>query len=355
MATAVLPKLNAAERQMMDQLLSTEAIGHKQATRLQVVLARADGKATSEIAAVLRIHAQTVSDVVRRFNYYGLDGLLKQPNHKPGKAPITQKVINRVLKLVQTQRPEAATHWSTREIAKQIGISHTKVHQILQAHDLKPHLVRRFRTSDDPAFEQKLEDIVGLYLNPPENAIVLCVDEKSQVQALERAQPILPLRPGIPERQTHDYVRHGVTNLYAALDVASGKVIAALADRHRQAEYIEFLDLVDRRTPKKKVLHLVVDNASTHNTEAVRRFLEQRPGRYVVHFTPTHASWLNLVERWFAEITTKSIRRGSWASLKELERAIMNYIHHWNESGRRFMWAKTADQILRRTRKATQD
>jgi len=355
MATAVLPKLNAAERQMMDQLLSTESIGHKQATRLQVVLARAEGKATSEIAAVLRIHAQTVSDVVRRFNTYGLDGLLKQPNHKPGRTPISQKVVNKVLKLVQTQRPEAATHWSTREIAKQVGISHTKVHQILQAHELKPHLVRRFRTSDDPAFEQKLEDIVGLYLDPPENAIVLCVDEKSQVQALERAQPILPLRPGIPERQSHDYVRHGVTNLYAALDVASGKIIAALADRHRQAEYIEFLDLVDRRTRKKKVLHLVVDNASTHNTEAVRRFLEQRPGRFVVHFTPTHASWLNLVERWFAEITTKSIRRGSWASLKELERAIMNYIHHWNESGRRFVWAKTADQILRRTRKAAQD
>jgi transposase len=355
MATAVLPKLNAAERQMMDQLLSTQSIDHKQATRLQVVLARAEGKATSEIAAVLRIHAQTVSDVVRRFNTYGLDGLLKQPNHKPGKAPISQKVVNRVLKLVQTKRPEAATHWSTREIAKQVGISHTKVHQILQAHDLKPHLVRHFRTSQDPAFEQKLEDIVGLYLNPPENAIVLWVDEKSQVQALERAQPILPLRPGMPERQSHDYIRHGVTNLYAALEVASGKVIAALAERHRQAEYIEFLDLVDRRTPKEKVLHLVVDNASAHNTDAVRRFLQQRPGRFVVHFTPTHASWLNLVERWFAEITTKSIRRGSWASLKELERAIMKYIHHWNESGRRFVWAKTAEQILRRTRKAAQD
>jgi len=355
MATAVLPKLNAAERQMMDQLLSTQSIDHKQATRLQVVLARAEGKATSEIAAVLRIHAQTVSDVVRRFNTYGLDGLLKQPNHKPGKAPISQKVVNRVLKLVQTKRPEAATHWSTREIAKQVGISHTKVHQILQAHDLKPHLVRHFRTSQDPAFEQKLEDIVGLYLNPPENAIVLWVDEKSQVQALERAQPILPLRPGMPERQSHDYIRHGVTNLYAALEVASGKVIAALAERHRQAEYIEFLDLVDRRTPKEKVLHLVVDNASAHNTDAVRRFLQQRPGRFVVHFTPTHASWLNLVERWFAEITTKSIRRESWASLKELERAIMKYIHHWNESGRRFVWAKTAEQILRRTRKAAQD
>jgi transposase len=166
--------------------------------------------------------------------------------------------------------------------------------------------------------------------------LCLCIDEKSHVQALERARPILPLR-SVPERQTHDYVRHGVTNLHAALNVASGKVIGALADRHRQTEYIEFLDLVDHRTAKKKVLHLIVDNASTHNTTYVRDSFDQRPGRFVVHFTPTHASWLNLVERWFAEITTKRIRRGSWTSVKDLERAIMEYIHHWNESGRRFL------------------
>jgi transposase len=355
MSAAVLPKVNAAEREMMDRLLATESLDHVQATRLQVVLGRAEAKSSTEIAAVLRIHVQTVSDIVHRFNKYGVDGLLKQPNHKPGKAPVSQKVINQVLKVVQEQQPEDATHWSTREIAKKVGISHTKVHQILRAHDLKPHLVKRFRASEDPAFEEKLEDIVGLYLNPPENAIVLCVDEKSQVQALERAQPILPLRPEVPERQTHDYVRHGVTNLYAALNVASGKVIGALADRHRQTEYIQFLQVVDRRTPKKKVLHLIVDNASSHNTKTVREFLEQRPGRFVVHFTPTHASWLNLVERWFSEITTRRIRRGSWSSVRDLERAIMDYIHHWNESGRRFVWAKTADQILSRVQKAVQE
>lgn len=355
MATAVIPNLNEAERRIMDQLLTTAALGHREATRLQVVLNRADGKRTNEIASMLRIRAETVSDIVRRFNDYGVEGLLKQPNHKPGKAPVSQSVVNRVLKVVQEQLPKDATHWSTREIAKMVGISHTKVHQILQAHDLKPHLVKRFRASDDPAFEQKLEDIVGLYLNPPENAIVLSIDEKSQVQALERAQPILPLRPGVPQRQTHDYVRHGVTNLYAALDVVSGRVIAALADRHRQTEYIEFLDLVDRRTHKKKVLHLIVDNSSTHKTQAVQEFLQARPGRFVVHFTPTHASWLNLVERWFAEITTRRIRRGSWASVRELERAIMHYVHHWNESGRRFVWAKTSEQILHRVRKAVKD
>jgi transposase len=292
---------------------------------------------------------------VHRFNELGVQALLKQPNHKPGKTPVSQKVVNQVLKLVQSERPADATHWSTREIAKRVAISHTKVHQILQAHDLKPHLVEHFRASDDPAFERKLEDIVGLYLNPPDNAIVLCIDEKSQVQALERAQPILPLRPGVPERQTHDYERHGVTNLYAALNVASGKVIGACADRHRQREYIEFLKLVDRNTPKRKLLHLIVDNASSHDTKAVREFLAAKPGRFAVHFTPTHASWLNLVERWFSEITTKRIRRGSWTSVKELERAIMDYIHHWNESGKRFVWTKSSKQILRSVRKATQD
>jgi transposase len=340
---------------MMDQLLATESLNHKQATRLQVVLGKADGKTTTEIASVLRIHVETVSDIVHRFNEYGVDGLLKQPNHKPGKAPVSQDVINRVLKLVQTGLPEAATHWSTREIAKQVGISHTKVHQILRAHDLKPHLVEHFRTSNDPDFAQKLEDVVGLYLNPPENAIVLSIDEKSQVQALERAQPILPLRPGIPERQTHDYERHGVTNLYAALNVASGKVIGTCVNRHRAVEYIAFLKLVNRNTPRGKVLHLIVDNASSHDTKAVRDYLAERSERFVVHFRPTHSSWMNLVERWFSEITTKRIRRGSFDSVKDLERAIMDYIHHWNESGRRFVWTKNLKQILHNVRKAAQN
>lgn len=328
---------------------------HKQATRLQVILGRADGKPTKEIAGVLRMNPVSVSVIVRRFNERGVLGLLKQPNHKPGKKPVSQSVINKVLKVVQTQQPENCTHWSTRELAKRIGISHTTVHQILQAHQLKPHLVKRFRSSDDPAFEKKLEDIVGLYLDPPENAVVLCIDEKSQVQALERAQPILPLRPGIPERQTHDYIRHGVTNLYAALNVVSGKVIGALADRQRHQEYIEFLDLVDRRSSKKKVLHLIVDNASSHDTKEVREFFAARPGRFVVHYTPTHSSWLNLVERWFSEISTKQIRRGSWQSVKELEHAIMSYVHTWNESGKRFVWTKSSQEIITKVRKATRN
>ena len=337
----------------MEEMLLSKSLDHAQATRLQVVLGRADGKSTSQIAEVLRIHPVTVSDIIHHFNERGLPGLLKQPNHKPGKAPLSQAVINKILTVVQSDHPKDATHWSTREIANRVGISHTKVHQVLQDYDLKPHLVKRFRASDDPQFEQKLEEIVGLYLNPPENAIVLCIEEKSQLQALERAHPILALRPGLPERQTHDYLRHGVTTLYAALKVAAGKVSGAFADRHRPEEYIEFLDLVDRKTSKKKVLHLIVDNATPHNTEAVQEFLQSKSGRFVVHFTPTHSSWLNLVERWFSEITTNRIRRGSWNSVKDLERSIMQYIHNWNESGKRFVWTKSSEQILRRVRKAT--
>jgi len=215
--------------------------------------------------------------------------------------------------------------------------------------------VKRFRRSNDPQFKEKLEDIVGLYLNPPENAIILCVDEKSQIQALERTQPILPLREGIPERQTHDYWRHGVTNLYAALNVASGKVIGTCMDRHRHQEYIKFLKLVDRRCAKGMVLHLILDNLSSHKTNEVKEYLNARPERFVVHYTPTHASWLNMVERWLSEITSKNIRRGSWSSVRELERAILDYIHHWNHTGKRFVWTKTAGQILESVEKASSD
>jgi transposase len=227
-------------------------------------------------------------------------------------------------------------------------ISHTKVHQILQEDGLKAHLLKRFRISSDPEFEQKLEDVVGLYLSPPENALILRLDEKSQIQALERTQPILPLREGIPERQTHECWRHGVTNLYGALDVLSGKVIGACMDHHRHQEYIKFLKLLDKRSPKDMVFHVIVDNISSHKTEEVQEYLQSRNGRFEIHYTPTHASWLNLVERWLAEITTKRIRRGSWSSVKELEGAILDYVHSWNRSGKRLIWTKSAGQIFQK-------
>jgi transposase len=355
MSRNIIPQLNDVEKEIMEKLLNNRNLMHVQASRFQVVLNRAKGKGTNEIAEMLHIHPVSVSQIVRRFNEGGIPALLKQPNHKPGLAPVAVEVQQEICRLVSQEKPKDATHWSTRMIAKQVGISHTKVHQILQEHGLKPHLVKRFRISTDPQFQQKLEDVVGLYLNPPENALILCLDEKSQIQALERTQPILPLREGIPERQTHDYWRHGVTNLYAALDVVSGKVIGACMDHHRHQEYIKFLKLVDRRSPKDMVLHLIVDNISSHKTQEVQEYLQSRNGRFVIHYTPTHSSWLNLVERWLGEITTKRIRRGSWTSVKELERAILDYIHYWNKSGKRFVWTKSAGQILQSIDNATRD
>jgi transposase len=348
----VVPVMNEAERETMEKLLGSKSLEHRQVLRMQIVLNRADGKHTGELASTLKVRARTISEVVERFNLRGIEGLLQQPSKKPGKPPVSDAVETKLCQIVKQEKPAAATHWSTRDLAKRVGISHTKVHQILRKHKLKPHLLKRFRSSNDPQFAEKLEDVVGLYLAPPENAIVLCVDEKSQIQALERSQPILPLREGIPERQSHDYHRHGITTLFAALEVASGKVIGDCKDRHGHGEYIEFLSHLDRRCPKRKILHLVVDNVSSHKTKEVQQFLRSREGRFVVHYTPTHSSWLNLIERWFAEITSKRIRRGSWSSVRELKAAIMEYIHQWNNSGRTFVWTKNAGQILAAIEKA---
>jgi len=348
-----LPVVNEVERETMEKLLAGKSLEHRQVLRMQIVLNRADGKGSSDLASTLKVRARTISEVVERFNLRGIEGLLQQPSKKPGRAPVSDSVETEVCRIVKQDKPPAATPWSTRELAKRVRISHTKVHQILRKHKVKPHLVKRFRTSNDPQFAEKLEEVIGLYLAPPENAIVLCVDEKSQIQALERSQPILPLREGIPERQSHDYHRHGITTLFAALEVASGKVIGECKDRHGQVEYIDFLSLLDRRCPRRKALHLIVDNVSSHKTKAVQEFLRAHEGRFVVHYTPTHSSWLNLIERWFAEITSKRIRRGSWASVKELKVAIMDYIRHWNNSGRTFVWTKSAGQVLASIEKAT--
>jgi len=350
---AVAPVINEVERETLERLLAGKSLEHRQVLRMQIVLNRADGKRSGELASTLKVRCRTISEVVERFNLRGIEGLLQQPPKKPGKPPVSDAVETEVCRLVKQEKPPAATHWSTRELAKRVGISHTKVHQILRKHRLKPHLVKRFRTSNDPQFTEKLEEVIGLYLAPPENAIVLCVDEKSQIQALERSQPLLPLREGIPERQSHDYQRHGITTLFAALEVASGKVIGECKDRHAHQGDIEFLSLLDRLCPKRKSLHLIVDNVSSHKTKEVQEFLRAREGRFVVHFTPTHSSWLNLIERWFAEITSKRIRRGSWASVRELKAAIMDYIRHWNNSRRTFVWTKSAGQVMASIKKAT--
>ena len=345
MGREVIPVASAEDIEFMENVLAAGEIKHKYAVRVQTVLSRARKRSTTDTAAILGINIVTVSRYVRRFNEGGVDSLLRDKTRKPGKEPISVAVKNELSRIVCNEKPDSGTHWSTRELGKRVGISHGAVNLILRERGLKPHLVRKFQLSTDPDFDRKLEDVVGLYLDPPENSIVFCVDEKSQIQALERSQPILPLFPGIPERQTHDYFRHGTTTLFAALNVASGKVIGDCKDAHKAADYISFLKLVDRKSPKGKTLHIVADNYSAHKTPAVRAYLDSKDGRFVEHFIPTHSSWLNLIERWFGEITTKRIRRASWSGVAELETAIADYITHWNRSGRRFKWTRSADEI----------
>jgi transposase len=342
----ILPKITAEDILVMGKILSEGQLQHKFAVRIQTVLNRSKGIKTNDVAEILCIHPMTVSKYVHRYNEGGLPALIRD------KAPIPQEVVNEVCRIVCQEKPEHTTHWSTREIAKRIGISHTTVRLILHERGLKPHIVENFQFSTDPEFMEKLEDVVGLYLNPPENSVIFCVDEKSQIQALERSQPILPLLPGVPERQTHDYYRHGTTTLFAALDVISGKVIGECKEKHKAEDYISFLKLIDKKSPKKKTLHIVADNYSAHKTKEVKEYLESKEGRFVEHFIPTHSSWLNLVERWFGEITNKRIRRESWTGVDQLEKAILEYIKHWNNSGRRFVWKKNVHQISASIEKA---
>jgi transposase len=289
---------------------------------------------------------------INRYNSFGIESLLKDKTRKPGKEPISQDIKDEICRLVCNEKPKGETHWSCRTLAKKVGIGHTSVNRILQELGLKPHIAKRRNYSNDADFETKLKDVVGLYLKPPENAVILCVDEKSQIQALERSQPILPIIRKVPERQSVDYLRHGTTTLFAALDVLNGKVIGECNPTHNSEDYLRFLKKVDKACEKGKVLHIIIDNLSTHKTKAVYDYLESIPGRFVLHFIPTHSSWLNLVERWFAEITNKRIRRGSYESVTELIQAIKDYIKTWNKSGLSFTWTKKPDEILAKIKKA---
>jgi len=344
--------INNEDKRLMEDLLNAGHIKHKYAVRLQTVLLRAKGKGSDDISDFLGIHPCTVSLHINRYNSFGITSLLCDRTRKPGTEPISQEIKNKVYQLACNEKPKDETHWSCRTLAKRVGISHTTVNQILKEYGLQPHkaLVRNY--SNDPNFESKLTDVVGLYLKPPKNAIILCVDEKSQIQALEREQPILPIMRNIPERQSFDYIRHGTTTLFAALDYLSGNVIGECSDRHSSEDFIQFLKKLDKVCDKKKVLHIIMDNLSTHKTKAVYEYLKTCPGRFVMHFIPTHSSWLNLVERWFAEITNKRIRRGSFESVPELIKAIKDYIRTWNKSGKSFTWIKKPDEILAKISKA---
>jgi transposase len=345
MARTITPLVNEKDRLLMEKLLKAGHIEYKYAVRLHTVLNRAKGFSTNSVASFLGINLNSVGNYVKRYNAGGVEALLKDKTRKPGIAPIPQELKDRITQFVCQEKPKDGTQWSTRELSTRFGISHTAVHTILRERNIKPHLVKHFQFSTDKEFINKLQDVVGLYLNPPENSIVFSVDEKSQIQALERTQPILPLRPGLPERQTHDNERHGTTTLFAALNVTSGKVIGKCTPRHKAEDYVDFLKVLDKEAPKGKVLHIIADNYSAHKAPLVKAYIAENAERFVAHFIPTYSSWLNMIERWFGEITNKRIRRESWRSLKELEQAITEYIISWNKSGRRFCWTKTFDEI----------
>jgi len=346
------PELNKEDKDLMEKLLAAGHIQHKYAIRLQTVLLRAKGRGTIDISEVLGIHPSTVSLYINRYNTLGIESLLQDKTRKPGKEPINQDIKNEIYRLVCNEKPAGETHWSCRTLARRLGIGHTSVNRILQELGLKPHRVIGRTYSNDPEFEKKLKDVVGLYIKPPKNAIVLCVDEKTQIQALERSQPILPIIRNVPERQSKDYLRHGTTTLFAALNALTGKVIGDCNATHNAQDYINFLKKIDKACPAGKVLHIVNDNVSSHKTKDVNEYLKSRPGRFVQHFTPTYSSWLNLVERWFAEITNKSIRRGNFESVEELTRTIKDYIKNWNKSKRAFVWTKKPSVILNKIKKA---
>jgi transposase len=314
------------------------------AMRSRIVLAAADGLSTSAIAARFDITVATARKWRARFVAEGLDGLLDEP--RPGRPrTVADEQVEAVITRTLETRPKDATHWSTRSLAAELGMSQSAVSRIWRAFGLQPHRQDSWKLSKDPQFIDKVRDVVGLYLDPPEAAVVLCVDEKSQIQALDRTQPIFPMMPGTPARASHDYKRAGTSSLYAALDIASGKVIGSLHARHRAIEFKNFLIKIDREVPAEYDIHVVLDNASTHKTPTVKRWLLAHP-RFVLHFTPTSSSWLNLVERWFGELTTKKLQRGTHRSVRALNADIRAWIETWNDNPRPYVWTKTADQIL---------
>jgi transposase len=336
--------LSEEERDRLQSLAHRSRSQPLLARRARVVLACGEGLDNKAVARKMRCSLGMVGKWRSRFLKERLEGLYDEP--RPG-APrkVSDERVEQVVIQTLESTPRGQTHWSTRELAKATGLSRMTISRIWRAFGLQPHRSETFKLSPDPLLIEKVRDIVGLYMNPPDHAVVLCVDEKSQIQALDRTQPLLPLRPGQSERRTHDYKRNGTTSLFAALELKTSRVIGQLHRRHRSREFRKFLDTIEANVPAELEVHIVLDNYGTHKTAMIRNWFAKRP-RFHIHFTPTYGSWINLVERWFAEITNKRIRRGVFRSVKELEAAIREYIDIHNEDPKPFVWTRTADEIL---------
>jgi transposase len=351
MKTAPLIALSQAEQSLLLDWSRARSLPHRQVIRAKVILLAAQGGQNKDIAASLRISRPTVQLCRQRFLALRAAGLEKDAP-RPGRNPrIPMAKVKAVVNATLHTTPKNATHWSTRTMAKAQGLSEASIRRIWKQYNLKPHLVETFQLSRDEHFLEKLTDVVGLYMNPPDRALVLCVDEKSQIQALDRTQPLLPLRPGIPARQTHDYRRHGTTTLFAALNMLDGKVIGDCMPRHRHQEFIRFLKKIDSETQPDLDLHLITDNYGAHKHNRVNSWLERHP-RFHMHFTPTSSSWLNMVERWFSEITQKRIRRGTFKSVPALINAINEYVKNHNQNPRVFVWTAPVERIMEKIAKS---
>lgn len=337
--------LDEAEQDELRRLERSRSAPAGMSRRARAILLLAEDKSGVEVARLTGYTTVQISRIRRRFAGERVEGLAER-RHTGRPKSISPRQIARVVALTLRPPPKGLTHWTSRELQSLTGLSHATICRIWKAHNLKPHQVRTFKYSTDPHAEEKILDVVGLYLNPPDNAVVLCLDEKTQIQALNRTQPLLPLRPGLPARQTHDYKRNGVVSLFAALELASGRVVGECHERHTGLDFLQFLNQVSRSF-RKRDLHIVLDNSSIHSTPDVQQWLEEHP-RVHFHFTPTGASWINLVEAWFSILTRKSIRRGSFDTVRQLIRHIYHYLAHWNDDPTPFVWTKEPDEIIRK-------
>src|SRR6202140_451102 len=343
-------RLSPSQHQELMKITNHPSTPQAIVLRCRVVLGAAKGITNNELARQLSTSLPTVLLWRRRFQQQGWLAILEDQHRSGRPRSLTPEKEAAIVEATRNTKPHNATHWSVRSMARSQGVSSATIQRIWKAYHLQPHRVEHFKFSTDPEFVRKVRDIVGLYLNPPDRAVVFSLDEKSQIQALDRTQPILPLRPGLPERQTHDYERHGTTTLFAALNVLEGTVIGECQSRHRHQEFLRFLDRIDRSVDAEREIHLVLDNYGTHKHPAVKKWLSARP-RYHVHFIPTSSSWLNQIERWFAEITRKRIRRGTFRSVRELIKTIQDYIRLYNKNPRPFQWVASASRIIRKVNK----